>query len=144
MIDDIALITPIRLACLVHDIAKPWTAIMKEGRLQFPRYGSVGVGVVVERFTTLGFQESQVDFLSRMVRQHLRPAELVRNRPPSDEAVAEFVAAVDGHVLPLTLVNLADGAATRGPRYTRENFRIHCSLVNYVVGGGLCDNSESA
>ena len=33
----------------------------------------------------------------------------------------------------LMLVNLADGWATRGPGYTRENFRRHCGFVNYVT-----------
>ena len=28
-----------RLACLVHDVAKPATATLVEGRLRFPRHG---------------------------------------------------------------------------------------------------------
>ena len=48
-----------------------------------------------------------------------------------------FTTALDGHVLPLMLVNLCDGMATRGPRYTRENFRRHLHFVNYIVARAL-------
>jgi hypothetical protein len=47
--------------------------------------------------------------------------------------VRRFVTDLDGHVLPLLLVNLADGWATRGPGYTRENFRRHVTFLNYVL-----------
>jgi hypothetical protein len=68
-----------------------------------------------------------------MVRYHLRPGELVKSFPPTERAVRRFVADLDGHVLPLMLINLADGMATRGPGYTRENFRRHCGFVNYIL-----------
>ena len=44
-----------------------------------------------------------------------------------------FVRDLDGEVLALMVVNLADGWATQGPRYTREHFRRHCAFVNYVL-----------
>jgi uncharacterized protein (DUF2461 family) len=31
------------------------------------------------------------------------------------------------------LLNLADGWATRGPRYTEEHFDRHCHFVNFVL-----------
>jgi hypothetical protein len=47
--------------------------------------------------------------------------------------VRKFSADVEGHVLPLMLLNLADGWATRGPAYDTANFERHCNFLNYVV-----------
>ncbi len=131
-IDGLPLVALTRLACLVHDIAKPMTATVSEDRLRFPRHGPRGGEILRERLPAAGFSEAATDFVARMVRCHLRPGELVRG-PATDRAVRKFVADVDGHVLPLMLVNIADGMATRGPGYTRENFRRHISYLNYVL-----------
>lgn len=122
-----------RLACLLHDVAKPHTATIIDDRLRFPRHGPTGAEMMAERLPALGFGEETTRLVCKLIRYHLRPGELVRNWPPSDKAVRKFVTDLDGHVLPLMLVNLSDGMATRGPGYTRENFRRHCNFVNYVL-----------
>jgi len=122
-----------RLACLVHDVAKPATAVFQDGRLRFPRHGPVGAEKMAARLPQLGFSEGATDFVCRLVRQHLRPRELVQNHPVTDRAVRRFVADVDGHVVPLMLLNLSDGWGTRGPAYTDEHFDRHTGFLNYVV-----------
>lgn len=132
-VDDLPLVMLTRLACLVHDIGKPRTATQLDGRLRFPRHGSVGATMLEARLPEAGLPEEATDLVCRLVRQHLRPAELVRNRPPTERAVRRFAASVNGHVIPLMLLNLSDGWATRGPGYTRDNFRRHCSFAAYVL-----------
>lgn len=132
-VDGLPLVALIRLACLVHDIAKPATAVIADDRLRFPRHGPRGAEILRERLPVAGFSEPATDFVARMVRYHLRPVELLRGGPATDRAVRKFVSDVDGHVLPLMLVNMADAMATRGPGYTRENFRRHCVILNYVL-----------
>ncbi len=123
----------LRLSALVHDIAKPASATTVDGALKFPRHGPRGAEILRARLPEIGFGPATTDFVARMVRCHLRSGELVKNWPPTDHAIRRFVSDVDGHALPLMLVNLADGWATRGPGYTRENFRRHCGFVNYIV-----------
>jgi putative nucleotidyltransferase with HDIG domain len=141
-IDGVPLPALVRLGALVHDIAKPATSTFVEGRLRFPRHGPRGAELLRERLPALGFEPSATDFVARMVRYHLRPGELIRAWPVSDRAVRKFVADLDGHVLPLMLVNIADGMATRGPGYTRENFRRHCTFLNYVLARALSVSEE--
>lgn len=141
-IEGVPLRALIRLAALVHDVAKPATAVFREGRLRFPRHGPAGAEMMAERLPALGFGNEATDFVARMVRYHLRPVELVKNRPVTDHAVRKFVNDLNGHVLPLMIVNLADGMATRGPGYTRENFRRHSTLVNYVVAHAVSVMTE--
>lgn len=123
----------VRLSALLHDVAKPHTAVFVDGRLRFPRHGPRGAELMQERLLALGFPGEAAELVARLIRYHLRPGELIRNGAATDRAVRRFVADLDGHVLPLMLVNLADGMATRGPGYTRENFRRHCAFVNYVA-----------
>jgi hypothetical protein len=123
----------VRLAALLHDVAKPATAVFEDGRLRFPRHGPRGAELMGERLPALGFEPEATGLVTRLIRYHLRPRELIREGGATDRAVRKFVADLDGHVLPLMLVNLADGMATRGPGYTRENYRRHCAFVNYVA-----------
>ena len=132
-IEGIPLLSLIRISVLVHDLAKPETAIIRDGALKFPRHGPRGAEILRERLPEIGFGPAATDFMARMVRYHLRPGELVKAWPPTDHAVRKFVADLDGHVLPLLLVNLSDGWSTMGPRYTRENFRRHIGFFNYVL-----------
>ena len=141
-VDGVPVIVLTRLACLVHDVAKPVTATIVEGRLRFPRHGPRGAELMRERLPALGFGPSATDFIARLIRYHLRPGELIRSWPVSDRAVRKFVNDLNGHVLPLMLLNLSDGMATRGPGYTRENYRRHLGFVNYVVGRSVAATEE--
>lgn len=141
-IDGVPLVALTRLATMLHDVAKPATAIFEDGRLRFPRHGPRGAELVRERLPELGFGEAATTFVSKLIRYHLRPGELIKNWPVSDRAVRKFVSDLDGYVLPLMLLNLADGWATRGPTYTRENFRRHCTFVNYVTARAWAASEE--
>ena len=141
-IEGLALVAMLRLSALLHDVGKPVSAVFRDGRLRFPRHGPLGAEMMRERLPAIGFGPGATDFVARMIRYHLRPGELIRNWPVSDKAVRKFVADLDGHVLPLMLVNLVDGMATKGPGYTRENFRRHCSFVNYVTARSWAANEE--
>jgi hypothetical protein len=141
-IDGLSVRGLIRLACLLHDVSKPETATIVDGALRFPRHGPQGAIRMRERLPDLGFTWLQTDFVARMLRYHLRPGELIRGWPPTDHAIRRFTADLDGHVLAVMLVNLADGWATRGPGYTRQNYRIHCGLVNYVVARSWAVSQE--
>ena len=141
-IDGQPLLALTRLGCLLHDVAKPATAAQIDGRLRFPRHGPRGAELMLERLPRIGLGSDATLLVSRLIRYHLRPRELIINWPPSDKAVRKFVADLDGHILPLLLVNLCDGMATRGPQYTRENFRRHCNFLNYVVARAWAASQE--
>ena len=132
-IDGRPLIHLLRLSCLVHDIAKPRTAEVREGRLRFPRHGPVGAELLVGRLASLGFEQDSIDFVTTMVRYHLRPGEFARSWPPSDRALRRFARDLAGQTLPLLLLQLADGMATRGPAYRLEHFQRHIGFLGHIV-----------
>lgn len=132
-IDGVPLRALVRLGALLHDVAKPATATVVDGRLRFPRHGPTGAEMMAERLPHLGFEERSTRLVAKLIRYHLRPGELIKSWPVTDRAVRKFVHDQEGQVLPLLLVNLADGWATQGPRYTREHYRRHLAFVNYVL-----------
>ncbi len=134
-IDGRPLLHLLRLSCLVHDIAKPRTAVVREGRLRFPRHGPVGAELLEGRLGTLGFEADSIAFVTTMVRYHLRPGEFARSWPPTDRALRRFARDLSGQTLPLLLLQLADGMATRGPAYQREHFERHIAFLGRIVRG---------
>ena len=132
-IDGRPLMHLLRLSCLVHDIAKPRTAEVREGKLRFPRHGPVGAELLEGRLAALGFEQGSIDFVTTMVRYHLRPGEFARSWPPTDRALRRFARDLDGQTLPLLLLQLADGMATRGPTYQREHFERHIAFLGHIV-----------
>ncbi|MEZ4493663.1 MAG: HD domain-containing protein [Dehalococcoidia bacterium] len=122
-----------RLSCLVHDIAKPATATFVEDRLRFPRHGPRGAEILGDRLPSLGFGPAATAFVQANVRYHLRPRELVKPWPPSDKAVGRFLRDLGGRMFPLLMVNICDGMATQGPRYTDMHFDRHCNFLTYVM-----------
>jgi poly(A) polymerase len=143
-IEGLPLVSLIRLGCLLHDVGKPASAVRENGRLRFPRHGPRGAELMKERLPELGFGPEATDFVAKMVRYHLRPGELVKAWPATDRAVRKFVSDLDGQVLPLLLVNLSDGMATRGPGYTREHYRRHCGFINYVLARAWAVSTEES
>lgn len=141
-VEELPLQALLKLGCLLHDVAKPHTATIVEGRLRFPRHGPRGAELMAERLPALGFGPESTTLVTKLIRYHLRPRELVHSQPVTDRAVRRFASDLDGHVLPLMLVNLADGMATRGPGYTRENFRRHCTFLNYVIARSWAATEE--
>jgi hypothetical protein len=85
------------------------------------------------RLPELGASDEATRFVAALIRYHLRPRELVRPWPPSERAVQRFLSDLDGHMLPLLLVNLCDGMATQGPRYTGQHFERHLNFLNYIM-----------
>ncbi|MCZ2109834.1 MAG: HD domain-containing protein [Dehalococcoidia bacterium] len=129
-IDGIPLAALVRLGTLLHDVAKPETATLADGRLRFPRHGPRGAEMMMERLPALGFEEDATRFVAKLIRYHLRPAELIKSWPVTDRAVRKFVH--DGGACPAALlVNLE--MAGRRARYTREHYRRHLTFVNYVL-----------
>ena len=125
--------TLLRLSCLVHDVGKPHVALWDDERLKFPGHGRRGSELVAERLPALGLTQDAVNFVTRMVRYHLRPGEFLRSWPPTDKAIRRFTADLNGEVLPLMVLQLCDGMSTRGPLYSEENFTRHLRFLNYVV-----------
>jgi poly(A) polymerase len=79
------------LAALLHDVSKPETARMVDGRLRFFEHDTRGAERAAKILKALRFSREHVDTVAEIVRQHLRPGHLASSPDPvTDKAVYRF------------------------------------------------------
>ncbi|OGS51747.1 MAG: hypothetical protein A3J79_08130, partial [Elusimicrobia bacterium RIFOXYB2_FULL_62_6] len=101
----------LKLAALLHDIAKPAKASMINGRLRFfghEEHGAVLCEGVMER---LRFSRDHIRLVSKLVGSHLRPGNLASNDFISDRAMFRFFRYMGEYAVPLLLLSWADHAS---------------------------------
>ena len=79
-----------RLAGLLHDVGKPATHEIREGKITFIGHQDVGARMAADALKRLRFSGDEVDTVSRLVRLHMRP---IQYDPDSweDRAVRRLV-----------------------------------------------------
>jgi poly(A) polymerase len=124
-----------KLAALLHDIAKPKTKMQDEtGRTRFFGHPGEGADMTAAVLKRLRFSGKEIKLVEAMVRYHLRPPQMSQTgMTPSPRAIYHFYRdAADAGIETLYL-SLADHLAARGPQLDIVNWREHASLVTYVI-----------
>jgi tRNA nucleotidyltransferase/poly(A) polymerase len=79
------------LAALLHDVSKPETARLVDGRLRFFEHDVRGAARAANILKALKFSREHVETVAEIVRQHLRPGHLASSPDPvTDKAVYRF------------------------------------------------------
>ena len=123
----------LKLAALLHDVAKPETRRVVTGRVRFFGHDVVGA----ERARAIGqrwrLPERAVGVLERLVRHHLRPMHLGAAGRLTPRARYRFYRDVGEDTQDLLLLTLADAAAVTGASPLRV-WR-HAALIRDLLGG---------
>jgi putative nucleotidyltransferase with HDIG domain len=104
----------LKLAALLHDVAKPETRQVVAGRVRFFEHDLVGAArarVIGER---LRLPERAIALLERLVRHHLRPMHLGQAGEVTPRARHRFYRDLGPHTRDLLLLSLVDAAAVTG------------------------------
>ena len=104
----------VKLAALLHDVAKPETRAEVEGRVRFIGHdvkGAERVAAIAERWR---LSRRAAAVVERLVRHHLRPMHLAQSGPVSRRARHRFFRDLGDDAGALLLLALADAAALRG------------------------------
>lgn len=128
-------LTLLKLAGLLHDIAKPQTRIFEEsGRMRFFGHSQEGAEVVRGMMERLRFSSRERDMVCRMVEHHLRPGQLARDSElPTRRAVYRYFRDVGDAAVDTIFLNLADHLAARGPMIEQDKWREHADAMRYVL-----------
>ncbi|MBI4385871.1 MAG: HD domain-containing protein [Elusimicrobia bacterium] len=105
----------LRLAVLLHDIAKPPTAKRIGGRLRFFGHDEIGARMAAELLGRLRLSRDEIDAVCAYILHHLRPGNLAANPVISDKAVFRFFRELGRHAVGLILVCWADHASYLSP-----------------------------
>ncbi len=124
----------LKLAALLHDIAKPQTREIDEtGRARFlghPQDGAEIAAVILER---LRFSSREIKLVELLVKYHLRPTQMTHEDMPSQRAIYRYFKDTGETGIDILFLSLADHLATRGPGLDLDQWREHCRMVEYVL-----------
>jgi len=124
----------IKLACLLHDIAKPSTKVLDEtGRARFLGHAADGAASVRDMLQRMRFSSNEVSYVETLVRQHLRPAQMSSEGMPTARAVYRFFRDAGDAGIGVLYVAMADYLACRGPLFTMAEWHATCGLVRFIL-----------
>ncbi len=123
-----------KLACLLHDVAKPQTKALDEsGRARFLGHASEGAIVARSILERLRFSQKEIAYVEMLVHHHLRPAQLSNEDLPTARAVYRFFRDTRGAGPGILYVAMADYLACRGPLFTMTEWQRVCDLMGFII-----------
>jgi len=124
----------LKLAALLHDIAKPQTkAIDAGGRIRFLGHAKEGAATAVNILKRLRFSSKEIKLVETMVRHHLRPVQMSHDELPSHKAIYRYFRDTGEASIDIIFLSLADHLATRGPHLNLAQWQEHAQMVEYVM-----------
>ncbi len=133
----------LKLAALLHDIAKPQTqTIEADGRTRFLEHAKEGAAMATETLERLRFSTKEIKLVETVVRHHLRPGQMSNNGLPSRRAIYRYFRDTGEAGVDILFLSLADHLATRGPQLNLAQWEEHVQTVEYVLARRL--EQESA
>jgi len=124
----------LKLAALLHDIAKPQTKAIEEGgRIRFLGHANEGAAIAVNILERLRFSAKEVKLVETMVRHHLRPGQMSQDGLPSRRAIYRYFRDTGEAGIDIQFLNLADHLAIMGPNFNPAQWQEHTQMVEYVL-----------
>jgi poly(A) polymerase len=124
--------TLLKLAALLHDIAKPQTKSPdKNGRTRFLGHTEEGETMTNTIMERLRFSIRETKLVADMVKYHLRPTQM--GQPPSRRAIYRYFRDTGKEGIDILFLSLADHLATRGPNLIPEHWQLHTEMTRYVL-----------
>jgi putative nucleotidyltransferase with HDIG domain len=126
----------LKLAALLHDVAKPQTRTVdpSDGRIRFYGHAEEGAAIAASILRKLRFSAHETAFVTTLVREHLRPVQLAqRGEAPTARALYRFHRDVSDAIEAVLFLCLADGAAAAGDRLTADGWARQATYMNSLL-----------
>ena len=124
----------LRLAALLHDIAKPQTKTVEEGgKTRFLGHAAEGAAAVAGIMERLRFSAREIKLVEVMVKAHLRPTQMSHEGLPTSRAIYRYFRDTGEAGVDILFLSLADHLATRGENFDMAHWREHAEIVAHVL-----------
>lgn len=97
-----------KMTALLHDVAKPATAKVKQDRLRFFYHEQKGAKMARTILQNLHYSRADIRLITAMIGEHLRPSNLASNNVLTDRGIYHFFRDMGEAGLPLLLLCWAD------------------------------------
>ena len=127
--------TYLKLAALLHDVAKPETkAVQPDGRVRFLGHPVKGAATSKKILKRLRASSKASEAVRMMVDQHLRPSQLAqKGQMPTSRAVYRYYRDVGDVAVDTLYLCMADYLAARGPDIDLEDWGRHCERMRFTL-----------
>jgi putative nucleotidyltransferase with HDIG domain len=118
-----------KMAALLHDVGKPLTRRVEDGKIMFLGHDRVGseIGDLIGAALRLSVRESRI--LHAVIRHHLRPIFLGKEEEPTARSVYRFFRDTGEAAVDTLMVSWADVEAGRGPALKEHLISRHHDFV---------------
>jgi poly(A) polymerase len=125
----------LRLAALLHDVAKPMTKSIEEnGKMRFLGHAQKGAQIAALIMGRLRFSSKEIRMVSKIIEYHLRPGQLANaEEPPTHRAIYRYFRDSGDVGIDTLFLSLADHLATRGPLIVLTEWHRHAQGVQYII-----------
>ena len=136
----------LKLACLLHDVAKPETRTVEpSGRVRFLGHHKVGAETAGRIAGRLRLSRRAAGYLTALVEHHLRPSQMAApGELPSRRALYRYYRDLDEASIDTLYLNLADYLGARGPDLDQVDWQEHCRVVGHILSGSAGDGDVVA
>lgn len=97
-----------KLAGFLHDIGKPYTAKVIDGRLRFLEHDKVGAVKAEELLKSLRFSNSEIEVIKKLIENHMRIGNLANQKVITKKAVYRFFRDIGEDTPKMIVISLAD------------------------------------
>jgi len=131
--------TMLKLAALLHDIAKPQTkAEDATGRIRFLGHSEMGAEIAEQRLSHLRLSSQGIAMVSKMVEQHLRPTNMHQGGDwPTNRAIYRYYRDLGDVATDTLYLAMADYLAAKGPELVPEDWARHARMMTHILQGGM-------
>ena len=123
----------LKLAALLHDICKPQTKALDNGRIRFLGHSQEGAVTTADILERLRFSAKEKKLIETEVKYHMRPNQMSQEGLPTGRAVYRYFRDTGEAGIDILFLSLADHLATRGPNLDLSGWQEHTGLVDYVI-----------
>jgi len=133
-VGDVNRIVLLKLAALLHDVAKPQTKnVEKDGRTHFFGHAKEGAVIASGMLKRLRFGGQQIRLVESMIEHHLRLWQMSNAGLPTRRAIYRYFRDTTDTSFDIIALSLSDFVASQGPNLDVEEWNRHCELMGYIV-----------
>ena len=124
----------LKIACLLHDVAKPRTRKVEGGRIRFIGHPALGADMAEEIMRRMRFSNKEIRAVRKMIENHLRPSQLSNlEEPPTRRAIYRLFRDTEDVGIDTLYLSLADHLSTRGPALEISGWELHNKRTEYML-----------
>jgi poly(A) polymerase len=131
--------TLLKLAALLHDVAKPLTkSCGEDGRTHFFGHQVCGASIAETILERLRLSRRGIHLVSGMVEHHLRPTQMSQGvEMPTPRAVYRYFRDAGDVAIDTLYLCLADYLAAKGPALVLDDWQRHARIIRHILQMGV-------